>query len=261
MKCSSRKNYVPPAGLWGGPPGPSSMKCSSRRNCDSWLGCCLRWTICLNEVQFPKELRHEPSAPGPQHREASMKCSSRRNCDRAGACRTGWLTTSLNEVQFPKKLRHLSQDVSGDVQGASMKCSPRRNRDSATTTASHPAATACLNEVQFPKELRPRLWIEVSPLPVGLNEVQFPKELRRPAQYSPPPRPSEEASRALLARTSTQPPRPSPHLTESPLFQRSTAASTARGSSSTGALASGDKRPLWRDRPGQADIGESLFIN
>ena len=92
---------------------------------------------------------------------------------------------------------------------------------------------------------------------LGLNEVQFPKELRRSAQYSPPPRTSEETSRALRARTPAQP----PHLTDSAPFQRSTAASTARGSSSTGALASGDKRPLWRDRPGQADIGESLFID
>ena len=106
------------------------------------------------------------------------------------------------------------------------------------------------------------MWTVMSPqVPTGLNEVQFPKELRRPAQYSPPPRTSEETSRALRARTPARPPHSSPYLTDSTPFQRSTAASTARGSSSTGALASGDKRPLWRDRPGQADIGESLFIN
>ena len=141
----------------------------------------------------------------------------------------------LNEVQFPKELRR----------GVDLL----------------PKVALSLNEVQFPKELRHVVIEVVGHLSSRLNEVQFPKELRRPAQYSPPSRPSEEASRALRARTSTQPPQPSPHLTESPLFQRSTAASTARGSSSTGALASGDKRPLWRDRPGQADIGESLFIN
>ena len=97
--------------------------------------------------------------------------------------------------------------------------------------------------------------------PACLNEVQFPKELQQSAQYSPSPSPSEAASRALRAWTPAQPPHPSPHLAESPPFQRSVAASAAQGSLSTGALASGDERPLWRDRPGQADIGESLFIN
>ena len=118
-----------------------------------------------------------------------------------------------------------------------------------------------LNEVQFTKELRHcRPWTQPEPW-WSLNEVQFPKELRQPAQYSPPPRTSEETSRALHARTPTQPHHSSLNLTDSLPFQRSTAASTARGSSSTGALASGDKRPCWRDRPGQADIGESLFID
>ena len=140
-----------------------------------------------------------------------------------------------------------------------MKCSSRRNCDENDRTSStrHPR----LNEVQFPKELRRCGGMTSRGLQRCLNEVQFPKELRQPAQYSPPPRTSEETSRALRARTPAQPPHSSPHLTDSAPFQRSTAASTARGSSSTGALASGDKRPLWRDRPGQADIGESLFID
>ena len=145
------------------------------------------------------------------------------------------LKLCLNEVQFPKELRPPSYGGTGSM-------------------------TRSLNEVQFPKELR-RAALPVRHRRPGLNEVQFPKELRRPTQYSPPPRTSEETSRALRARTPAQPPHPSPHLTDSAPFQRSTTASTARGSSSTGALASGDKRPLWRDRPGQADIGESLFIN
>ena len=120
---------------------------------------------------------------------------------------------------------------------------------------------ASLNEAQFPKELRLEQANTHGVQFQSLNEAQFPKELRQPAQYSPPPRPSEEASRALRARTPTQPPHSSPHITDSAPFQRSTAASAAQGSSSTGALASGDKRPLWRDRPSQADIGESLFIH
>ena len=166
---------------------------------------------------------------------ASMKCCPRRNCD-ASRIRRPRSSPRLNEVQFPKELRLGRDHVLRLALHASMKCSSRRNCD----------ARACGGQ---------------DSLITGLNEVQFPKELRRPAQYSPPPRTSEETSRALRARTPAQPPHPSPHLTDSAPFQRSTAASTARGSSSTGALASGDKRPLWRDRPGQADIGESLFIN
>ena len=91
--------------------------------------------------------------------------------------------------------------------------------------------------------------------------MQFPKELRRPlsiARHHAHLRRLRERSALGLPLSH---PTPSPHLTDSAPFQRSTAASTARGSSSTGALASGNKRPLWRDRPGQADIGESLFID
>ena len=36
---------------------------------------------CLNEVQFPKELRHLVVGGRQLLGEASMKCSSRRNCD------------------------------------------------------------------------------------------------------------------------------------------------------------------------------------
>ena len=188
-----------------------------------------------------------------------MKCSSRRNCDVAGACRTGWLTTGLNEVQFPKELRRRLgslQQRSGD---ASMKCSSRRNCDSHVRSVSLGLLAASMKCSSRGNCDTPTARSDATA--PSLNEVQFPKELRRPAQYSPPPRTSEETSRALHARTPTQPHHSSPNLTESPLFQRSTAASTARGSSSTAALASSDKRPLWRDRPGQADIGESLFIN
>ena len=47
----------------------------------------------------------------------------------AGACRTGWLTTSLNEVQFPKELRQKESTRRWHVPWG-------------------------LNEVQVPKELR-----------------------------------------------------------------------------------------------------------
>ena len=41
----------------------------------------LATTSRLNEVQFPKELRHFDVVPLAQVVRASMKCSSRRNCD------------------------------------------------------------------------------------------------------------------------------------------------------------------------------------
>ena len=60
----------------------ASMKCSSRRNCDCSLVLRLRLLNCLNEVQFPKELRQLALAVGlVPPAGASMKCSSRRNCD------------------------------------------------------------------------------------------------------------------------------------------------------------------------------------
>ena len=139
-----------------------------------------------------------------------MKCSSRRNCDVAGACRTGWLTTGLNEVQFPKELRRRLgslQQRSGD---ASMKCSSRRNCDSHVRSVSLGLLAASMKCSSRGHCDTPTARSDATA--PSLNEVQFPKELRRPAQYSPPPRPSEEASRALRTRTSTQPPRP-PHPT------------------------------------------------
>ena len=45
----------------------------------SWWQC--RKPSCLNEVQFPKELRLQVNDACLQLGVASMKCSSRRNCD------------------------------------------------------------------------------------------------------------------------------------------------------------------------------------
>ena len=64
----------------------TSMKCSSRRNCDRCLGIGLAWLQNLNEVQFPKELR-----------------------PRGSARRAAW-RGNLNEVQFPKELRRWGLD-------------------------------------------------------------------------------------------------------------------------------------------------------
>ena len=61
--------------------GFTSMKCSSRRNCDLSQLVPLFTTTNLNEVQFPKELRLLQDHSGQRHSRTSMKCSSRRNCD------------------------------------------------------------------------------------------------------------------------------------------------------------------------------------
>ena len=128
MKCSSRKNYDPPAGLWGGPPGPSSMKCGSRRNCDlrrlpGWRSC-----SCLNEVQFPKELRPSSEQKETSDAGASMKCSSRRNCDQetlpgpVRQCHASMKCSSRRNCdRRPRRLHRRHR--------ASMKCSSRRNCD------------------------------------------------------------------------------------------------------------------------------------
>ena len=63
------------------------MKCSSRRNCDCSLVLRLRLLNCLNEVQFPKELR-------PRGRAGLRAAAS-----------------GLNEVQFPKELRQQTTTV------------------------------------------------------------------------------------------------------------------------------------------------------
>ena len=115
--------------------------------------------------------------------------------------------------------------------------------------------------MQFPKELQPGLLGGATGHPEGLNEVQFPKELQQSAQYSPPTGPSEGTSRALQPIAQAQPRPPSALFTALPSFQRFVVASAAQGSSSTGALASGDKWSLRRDGPGQTDVGESLLID
>ena len=86
------------------------MKCSSRRNCDLDIRNGMAGPWCLNEVQFPKELRLTVSAWEAQLIEASMKCRSRKNCDRS-TCRTSAARWCLNEVQFPKELRLAQTDV------------------------------------------------------------------------------------------------------------------------------------------------------
>ena len=80
------------------------MKCSSRRNCDLDIRNGMAGPCCLNEVQFPKELRLTVSAWEAQLIEASMKCRSRKNCD-LEICSQKSLFDGLNEVQFPKELR------------------------------------------------------------------------------------------------------------------------------------------------------------
>ena len=87
-------------------------------------------TASLNEVQFPKKLRHQPihgqDAPG----AASMKFSSRRNRDSATTTASRPAATAcLNEVQFPKELQHHRLRPVDDLVVASMKCSPRKNYD------------------------------------------------------------------------------------------------------------------------------------
>ena len=85
-------------------------------------------TASLNEVQFPKKLRHQPihgqDAPG----AASMKFSSRRNRDSATTTASRPAATAcLNEVQFPRELRRNQPCARTQAGGASMKCSSRRN--------------------------------------------------------------------------------------------------------------------------------------
>ena len=133
----------------------ASMKCSSRRNCNSSSSPSKTRPTGLNEVQFPKELRRRPlvrpsmrcglnEVQFPKKLQGqdlsdlhgreptSMKCSSRRNCD-PSALPCGGRYRSLNEVQFPKELR-LDGAALGTVDGggASMKCSSRRNCDCLT---------------------------------------------------------------------------------------------------------------------------------
>ena len=105
MKCSSRRNCDRDHRLRRGQRPQASMKCSSRRNCDRCPSRVLRRPgTRLNEVQFPKELRHVERCLELIGLLASMKCSSRRNCD--PGCRTRQPgSPSLNEVQFPKELR------------------------------------------------------------------------------------------------------------------------------------------------------------
>ena len=133
------------------------MKCSSRRNCDLDIRNGMAGPCCLNEVQFPKELRLTVSAWEAQLIEASMKCRSRKNCDRS-TCRTSaarWclnevqprrncdleicsqksLFDGLNEVQFPKELRPGVRSRPPSARRASMKCSSRRNCDQNDYTA------------------------------------------------------------------------------------------------------------------------------
>ena len=57
MKCSSRKNCDPRRTGRGEDVLRASMKCSSRKNCDLGGLAHARARTCLNEVQFPKELR------------------------------------------------------------------------------------------------------------------------------------------------------------------------------------------------------------
>ena len=59
----------------------ASMKCSSRRNCDTSTSPPGWQAPSLNEVQFPKELRQRHVRGHLDRRPASMKCSSQRNCD------------------------------------------------------------------------------------------------------------------------------------------------------------------------------------
>ena len=107
----------------------TSMKCSSRRNCNrrQCTGPCI--PADLNEVQFPKELQRGVGAAAGAAVHTSMKCSSRRNCnvDARGMDSLRW---HLNEVQLSKELQHRG-------------CRPC------------PYGSAYLNEVQFPKELQP----------------------------------------------------------------------------------------------------------
>ena len=94
------------------------MKCSSRRNCDPASGAVGTGPpTCLNEVQFPKELRPDRHGAGPVHQHASMKCSSRRNCDAVIDPSTPTFKPGLNEVQFPKELRLASTTKLDEMQG------------------------------------------------------------------------------------------------------------------------------------------------
>ena len=63
----------------------ASMKCSSRRNCNSDPTASRSLMRCLNEVQLPKELQRGDQPVG---------------CGRVA---------SLNEVQFPKELQRSAQ--------------------------------------------------------------------------------------------------------------------------------------------------------
>ena len=149
----------------------ASMKCSSRRNCNSLR----RWVRSpppsrLNEVQFPKELQPARGLVDAPVRGASMKCSSRRNCN-------------LLAVRLPRA-----------AVDASMKCSSRRNCNSSALSAT--LSPPSLNEVQFPKELQPGLGAPPRSSRCSLNEVQFPKELQqgRPGRHHPGHRASMKCS-------------------------------------------------------------------
>ena len=63
----------------------TSMKCSSRRNCNVALVDPEVHLMDLNEVQFPKELQPEGGRAVDEDVGTSMKCSSRRNCNYACA--------------------------------------------------------------------------------------------------------------------------------------------------------------------------------
>ena len=64
--------------------------------------------MCLNEVQFPKELQHLGEEPVIVY------------------------THCLNEVQFPKELQQRRADVDSVILLASMKCSSQRNCNPST---------------------------------------------------------------------------------------------------------------------------------
>ena len=85
--------------------GYASMKCSSQRNCNSPQGLYTIRTMCLNEVQFPKELQQKNHNAQDEPRRASMKCSSQRNCNCRERPRKRRGRACLNEVQFPKELQ------------------------------------------------------------------------------------------------------------------------------------------------------------
>ena len=117
----------------------ASMKCSSRRNCNSDPTASRSLMRCLNEVQLPKELQRGDQPVG---------------CGRVA---------SLNEVQLPKELQRAGSPPPSRLPPASMKCSSRRNCNGPLSIACHQAHLRPLRERSVRGLGLSRICLQLSP--------------------------------------------------------------------------------------------------